>query len=244
MAIVLIGGEKGGAGNTTIAVHLAANRARAGRDVMLVDADRQGSASNWVALRDETDAPRIECVSLQGKGMVTQVRELAKRHDEIIIDTGGQDSVELRGAMTTAHRMIIPVQASLFDTWTIDSMAKLVEEASGFNPELYAYACINRASTNPRVREADEARELIGDYDNLGFLTTILCDRIAYRRAVRTGHSVEENSDDPQAAAEISHLASEIYRSMSSPPHHPARPNKPKKEPNPPDQSAPPIIPT
>ena len=45
--IVLIGGEKGGTGKTTIATNLAALRAMAGRDVLLVDTDPQGSASYW-----------------------------------------------------------------------------------------------------------------------------------------------------------------------------------------------------
>ena len=37
--IILIGGEKGGTGKTTIATNLAALRAMAGRDVLLVDTD-------------------------------------------------------------------------------------------------------------------------------------------------------------------------------------------------------------
>ena len=45
--IILFGGEKGGTGKTTLAVNLAAMRARAGYDVLLVDADRQESAAAW-----------------------------------------------------------------------------------------------------------------------------------------------------------------------------------------------------
>ena len=37
--IILIGGEKGGTGKTTIATNLSAMRALAGRDVLLVDTD-------------------------------------------------------------------------------------------------------------------------------------------------------------------------------------------------------------
>ena len=43
--IVAVLGEKGGTGKTTIAVHLAGWRLCAGREMMLIDADRQGSAS-------------------------------------------------------------------------------------------------------------------------------------------------------------------------------------------------------
>ena len=39
MSIILIGGEKGGTGKTTLAVNLAARRALQGRDVLLIDTD-------------------------------------------------------------------------------------------------------------------------------------------------------------------------------------------------------------
>ncbi len=61
--IVLVGGEKGGTGKTTLAIHLAARRTVLGHDVLLVDTDKQGSASSWCAIRDEEDrSPRIACI--------------------------------------------------------------------------------------------------------------------------------------------------------------------------------------
>ena len=43
--IILVGGEKGGTGKTTIATNLAVMRAAADRDVVFIDTDPQGSAS-------------------------------------------------------------------------------------------------------------------------------------------------------------------------------------------------------
>ena len=211
MRIVLVGGAKGGTGKTTVATALAAHRARAGRDVAIVDTDQQASAAFWVALRAETEAPPIACVQLQGKAIANQIRDLATRYDEIIVDAGGRDSVELRAAMTVAERLVTPIQASQFDTWTVEAMSRLVEQAQGFNPELDALVCINRASPNPRVAEADEAQELISEYDTLRLASTIIRDRIAHRRAVRDGQSAEEHGEDTKAAQEIRDLANEVY---------------------------------
>ncbi|WP_294253573.1 ParA family protein [Propionivibrio sp.] len=51
--IVTVGNTKGGVGKTTIAVNLAIARALAGRDVWLIDGDRQGTAQTSISLRAE-----------------------------------------------------------------------------------------------------------------------------------------------------------------------------------------------
>lgn len=76
MNIILIGGEKGGTGKTTLAVNLAALRALQGRDVLLIDTDVQASTSYWAQSRDEAQTrPRIACIQKFGKGLPTEVRD-------------------------------------------------------------------------------------------------------------------------------------------------------------------------
>ena len=52
--ILIIGSRKGGCGKSTVAINIAAELARLGKDVVLVDADRQATAANWVEDRNET----------------------------------------------------------------------------------------------------------------------------------------------------------------------------------------------
>ena len=207
--ILLIGGEKGGTGKTTLATNLAALRADGGRDVLLVDTDRQGSASFWGAVRDEAVAAGarlspIPCVQVFGKGAARQIADLAGRYDDVIVDAGGRDSVELRSAMVVADRLFVPVQASQFDVWTLEQMDGLVSQAQAINPALRASVVFNRASTHPRVREAEEAREFVADFDGLDYADVIVRDRIAYRRAASEGLGVGEMAEpDAKAVAEM-----------------------------------------
>ena len=162
--IILIGGEKGGTGKTTLATNLAVLRARARKDVLLIDTDKQQSAATWTQIRGENGTkPSISCVQLFGKGVNNQIPDLAKRYDDIIIDAGGRDSVELRAAMVKADKLFIPFQPSQYDVWTLDHMQELVETSRGFNPDLEAFCVINRASPIPQVTEYKDAQELFED---------------------------------------------------------------------------------
>ena len=203
--IVLVGGEKGGTGKTTLSTNLAALRAASGADVLLVDTDRQGSASFWAATRDEADglAP-VPCVQVFGKGVARQVADLAGRYADVVVDAGGRDSVELRSALVVADRLFVPVQASQFDVWTLEQMDGLVEQAQAINPGLRASVVLNRASTHPRVREADEAAALVADFEHLDGGGVVARDRIAYRRAAAGGLGVGEAPEpDAKAVAEM-----------------------------------------
>jgi chromosome partitioning protein len=60
--IIAVLNQKGGVGKTTVALHLAAGLARPGLRVLLVDADPQGSARDWAAVRQT--APSFTVVGL------------------------------------------------------------------------------------------------------------------------------------------------------------------------------------
>ena len=79
--IVTIGNTKGGVGKTTLAIQLARVRTLAGRDVLLVDGDRQGSAQTAMAIRAETNRrPGLACVQYpEGRVLRDQVQHQARK---------------------------------------------------------------------------------------------------------------------------------------------------------------------
>lgn len=212
--IVLVGGEKGGPGKTTVAVNLAVARALDGHDVLLVDTDPQGSASDWICARDDGGhQPRIASVQKFGKGLARELEDLATRYGDIIVDAGGRDSVELRAAMTKADIMVAPVQASSFDLWTLRRLDELVRQAQGFNEALKVLVVISRASTNASVTDTRAAADLVAEYETFSLARQAVRERIAFRRSAGQGMGVlEYQPTDEKAIIEINSLYKEIYK--------------------------------
>ena len=209
--IILVGGEKGGTGKSTIATTIASMRASRRHDVLLVDADPQGSATNWAAARDDQEVSALTCISKQGASFRKDVLDLSKRYEDIIIDAGGRDSKELRAAMVIAHRMYVPIQPSSADVWTLDTMEALVDQAHAYS-DLDAFVVLSRAYTDHRIPETGDVINLLSDYPLLQWSGVTLAERVDYRRAFGLGLSVEELNPDSKAAAETRRLYEHAYQ--------------------------------
>ena len=230
--ILTVGGEKGGVGKSTLAIHLAYMLQRAGRDPLLIDADPQGSATNFAAARDERQAtPRLGCVQKLGKGLAHDVRSLASRYSDIVIDTGGRDTVELRLAMLVSERVLVPINCSAFNWWTLEKVDQLVGEARLSNPDLRASVLLNRAPGNPQLRRrkvataADRLRS--AEFASLDVLECFLVERTAFQDNEEFGLTVWEpsalrGSIDPAACSELAALYREVFAHEFAPVGSPA----------------------
>ena len=209
--ILLLGGEKGGTGKSTVAVNLAVWLARQGTDVVLIDTDLQRTASHFVDRRNALDGvPVVHCAEKHGNVFDT-VRDLGKRYEQVIVDAGGRDSEELRTALVAAHMVYCPLKASQPDIETSVHMNELVKLARGMNPSLQARLVISMGPTNPVIHEAQEAQELLEELKELALSEVVIRDRKVYRDAMVEGRGVIEMSNE-KAAAEIEALAKEIYQ--------------------------------
>lgn len=211
--IILIGGEKGGSGKTTIATNLAAMKTQKTHDLLLIDTDKQSTANYWCSVReDQGIQPRVASVQKFDKAVRTEILELKTKYKDIIIDAGGRDSSELRNSLYVVDKVIFPLRPSQFDLWTLGRMSALVETAQEFNPSLQAFVVLNQSSPNPAVREAEEAGEFIREFANLTLLKTTLCERIIYRRAALHGMGATEyRPEDNKASDEMYNLYEEIF---------------------------------
>lgn len=223
--IILIGGEKGGTGKTTIATNLAQIHACAGNDTLLLDMDKQGSASAWMEQRSDSehhDTESLQCIPLHSKSnggtgqvvkhLLAELRKLKKKYETIIIDSGGRDSIEFRAALTIADVMYSPIRTSQFDVNTLENLDELVSVASIQNEELKAAVFINCASTNARSGFKADVQKLLmqGYYDNLEPSQIVIHERAAFAHAATAGCGVCELNND-KAKREIMKLYKEIF---------------------------------
>lgn len=210
--IITVGGIKGGSGKTTIATNLTVQRAAEGRDVLLVDADDQETASDFTMLRNEKleTGAGFTSIKLTGPAVRTEVRRLADKYDDIIIDTGGRDTTSQRAALTVSDVMLVPFVPRSFDVWTLEKVSQLVAEMRAANPELTAYAFINRA--DPRGQDNAEAEEVIRDTEELELIDTPLGARKAFGNAAAHGLGVAElKPQDAKATDEFMMLYRHLF---------------------------------
>lgn len=210
--IIVAGGIKGGSGKSTVATNLVVMRARQGRDVLLVDADDQETATDFTVFRNERTEGKAGYTSIRlaGPAVRTEILRLRDKYEDIIIDTGGRDTTSQRAALATANILLVPFVPRSFDIWTLEKVAVLVEEMRPANPELMAYVFLNRA--DPRGQDNNDAAEMLKDTETFSFLDAPLGSRKAFSNAAAQGMAVVELSPvDPKAIQEVSTLFQRVF---------------------------------
>lgn len=212
--IITVGNTKGGVGKTTLAVNLAIARALAGRDVWLIDGDRQGTSQMAISIRaDSGHAPGISCATYpDGPTLRTQVQQQAGKFDDIIIDAGGRDSTALRAALVLSDVLLVPFQPRSYDVWALNDMASLVDEARSVRDGLRAVAILNCADPGETSTDNAEAAAAVADVPQFEYLDAPIRRRKAFANAAGQGLSVLElKPADKKAVEELNTLVKALF---------------------------------
>ena len=210
--IVLIGSNKGGSGKTTVACNLAVALAQDGKEVCLIDADRQGSAANWCSEREAAGhGPEITIVQ-KYDNISSTIKSLAEKFAFIIVDVAGRNSREMITAAAVADILLCPSQCSQLDLDTLGELQQQVERVKDLNPELKILVYQSMASTNSKVveKERQDFQDYVSEFPDFKALQAVGRYRKVYRDVFSDGLSVLE-ANNASAAAEIEDLYKEVY---------------------------------
>ena len=209
--IIAIAGQKGGSGKSTLAVHLAAEWKAAGRRVLLVDADPQGTSLTFGEVAAELSEPGPDIVAV-GENLRRVVPELARAYDLTIIDCPGRMRGQRQiGAMLCADLVVLPCGPSTPDVWALAETVEMVTEVQSLRPEVASVIVLNRLS---RTAESRGAAEALSELPT-PVATQTIGQRVAYSEALAAGRGVTLDRPRSRAAREIRALALELLERAS-----------------------------
>jgi len=185
MRTILIANPKGGSGKTTLATNLAGYLAKQNQRVVLRDLDQQKSSLNWLALRS-SELPSIYRSGLEREASASKGD--IKKNDWLVLDSpAGMRGENLSHALKHAHKIIVPVQPSVFDmVATRDFINRLAEEKTIQKNK--SFIGIVGMRVDPRTRAASTLEQFLIQYDLP--IITYLRDTMVYVNAAFNGKSI------------------------------------------------------
>lgn len=211
--ILTVAQQKGGAGKTTLAAHLAVAIAETGKTVAVVDIDPQASLSSWWEMRGELGLP--EPTDGKGKGGLSvhrvtgwrtanEVEKLARDHDVVVVDSPPHAETEAKIAVRVADLVLVPLQPSPMDFWATQATLDLAK-----SEKTPALLVLNRVPPRASLTESMTAK--IGEM-GAKVAKAQIGNRVALAASLLEGKGVSEYQKRGTAAAEIKALAAEVMK--------------------------------
>lgn len=197
MQIIAIISQKGGAGKTTLALHLAVAAQLSGFSTAMLDLDPQGTAEAWASWRKD-EPPEV--VGAKASTLPrTLERAAAAGAELVVIDTPPLAQAEARDAAQAANLILIPCRPRPFDLHAIQTTAGLALDIG--KP---AFVIFNAGPPRGTVAyaEATDVATMIG----FKVAPVHITERAAFHVATRDGRSAQEIEPEGKAAAEIEAL--------------------------------------
>jgi chromosome partitioning protein len=203
--IIGVVNEKGGSGKTTVATNLAAGLQRAGRRVVLVDADEQHSAKDW---REATPAD----VNMPPVIVIARHADLSRglqsiNAEVIVIDGPAKASAMTAHIISLAHIVLVPMQPTGTDLRATAATLKLLLPRLRKGGDFSAAFVATRTSDKRRLTR--EFRDGAWNTYGVDMLRTGISDMPVYAEAATDGKSVYEFRNG-QARGEIDNILMEM----------------------------------
>lgn len=212
--IITVANQKGGSGKTTLSMALAGALALRGNKVLVVDADPQGTATQWAGAAGEDKPFPATVIGLaNAKGKLHQmVKPLVNDYAFVIIDCPPSvDEQASQSALLVSDACLIPLQPTPADMWATVGIVELVGKARLVNPDLRAFGVPNRVTASSLGKQVlDVMRE-----NEIEFLDAKLGNRTSFQEAtIRGSVPSQMGSAHKVAAAEVEAVTTELLKRL------------------------------
>ena len=206
MKILALLNEKGGTGKSTLATNLATALHRAGKRVVLLDADPQGTARDWRSASPEgadlppvlaADRPQLLSSSLTGLNA-----------DIAVIDAPAKAESMSAAIVKASHVALLVIQPSGADVWASGAAVKLIESKRELGGSIDAAFLVNRASGSTKLSKLIKDGSW-NEYEGIEQLDATVGNRAVFANAMTDGLSVFD-FQDTKAKAEILAVIDEL----------------------------------
>ncbi len=200
--VITVAQQKGGAGKTTIAAHLAVSLAQTGKRVAIIDIDPQGSLTNWHSIREKKFGigyTGLNFTASAGWRVESAISKLKHDFDFVVVDAPPHTDTESKTAIRASDLIIIPMQPSPTDLW---ATGMTIEFAKSEN--IYAKILLNRFNPQSKITKQIIA-QVPGD-----ILSSSLGNRVAFSSCFLNGITVTESDPSSIAAKEVRELTTEV----------------------------------
>lgn len=217
MTVVVFAAEKGGVGKTSLALNFTVLAAKSRADVVLLDTDRQKTASNWLALRTEDSSLTKVSVLANSADPLREIESLSQRYDLVVVDIGAQNYKAMVECSMLADIYVLPTSTSALELDTTEDFFALLEKTKSRKSQTPVYVVLSRVPTHPQSRELARTVSRL-DEAQIPYLKAPLPYRSAWRSMANTGRALHELSGrdyDERAANEMRAVYNEILKHLA-----------------------------
>jgi chromosome partitioning protein len=194
MKVIAIVSQKGGAGKTTLALHLATAAAAEGLPVAVIDLDPQASAAGWKDSRPQESPVVISLTHTRLAQGLEAARDGGAKL--VVIDTAPHSEAAAMAAVRAADLVLIPCRAGILDLRAISTTADLVKLA-----QKPAFVMLNAMPPRATQLFADVRAAVEGH--GLEVAPVALQQRASFAHALTVGLTATEYEPGGKAAEEV-----------------------------------------